>query len=263
MLTTAGLLACLCTLLGSHEKRGRFLVCSLHVSTVRVLFYILWGRARLRSCPSLLNISAGILCVWIRPQLNHKTEAVRAVGMLWWTAEGLLSKASQVVFGSLSRAFLPWVVISASCSVPTVLSPLFFFPLAKYKGLPCQCQFMEQVPTRPYQALQALVESSRLVSENHRRSRCIMSRNSYTFVLQGELIIWTIYLGLCWIHCHVKSFKSKLDAFPKNKISSEVMCLVKDFLGKIPSCTSWKKLWPFQALLMLKFLQSNARKVGR
>lgn len=37
-------------------------------------------------------------------------------------------------------------------------------------------------------------------------------------------------------------FKSKLDAFPKNKISSEVMCLVKDFLGKIPSCTSWKKL---------------------
>lgn len=263
MLTTAGLLACLCTLLGSHEKRGRFLVCSLHVSTVRVLFYILWGRARLRSCPSLLNISAGILCVWIRPQLNHKTEAVRAVGMLWWTAEGLLSKASQVVFGSLSRAFLPWVVISASCSVPTVLSPLFFFPLAKYKGLPCQCQFMEQVPTRPYQALQALVESSRLVSENHRRSRCIMSRNSYTFVLQGELIIWTIYLGLCWIHCHVKSFKSKLDAFPKNKISSEVMCLVKDFLGKIPSCTSWKKLWPFQALLMLKFLQSNARKAGR
>lgn len=263
MLTTAGLLACLCTLLGSHEKRGRFLVCSLHVSTVRVLFYILWGRARLRSCPFLLNIFAFILCVWIRPQLNHKTEAVRAVGMLWWTAEGLLSKASQVVFGSLSRAFLPWVVISASCSVPTVLSPLFFFPLAKYKGLPCQCQFMEQVPTRPYQALQALVESSRLVSENHRRSRCIMSRNSYTFVLQGELIIWTIYLGLCWIHCHVKSFKSKLDAFPKNKISSEVMCLVKDFLGKIPSCTSWKKLWPFQALLMLKFLQSNARKAGR
>lgn len=263
MLTTAGLLACLCTLLGSHEKRGRFLVCSLHVSTVRVLFYILWGRARLRSCPFLLNIFAFILCVWIRPQLNHKTEAVRAVGMLWWTAEGLLSKASQVVFGSLSHVFLPWVVISASCSVPTVLSPLFFFPLAKYKGLPCQCQFMEQVPTRPYQALQALVESSRLVSENHRRSRCIMSRNSYTFVLQGELIIWTIYLGLCWIHCHVKSFKSKLDAFPKNKISSEVMCLVKDFLGKIPSCTSWKKLWPFQALLMLKFLQSNARKAGR
>lgn len=223
MLTTAGLLACLCTLLGSHEKRGRFLDCSFHVSTVRVLFYILWGRARLRSCPFLLNIFAFILCVWIRPQLNHKTEAVRAVGMLWWTAEGLLSKASQVVFGSLSRAFLPWVVISASCSVPTVLSPLFFFPLAKYKGLPCQCQFMEQVPTRPYQALQALVESSRLVSENHRRSRCIMSRNSYTFVLQGELIIWTIYLGLCWIHCHVKSLNQNWMPFLKIR-SAQKLC---------------------------------------
>lgn len=184
---------------------------------MKVLFYILWGRARIRSCPSPLTILAGILCVWICLQLNHKTEALWGVGMLWWTAEGLLSWASQVVFGLLSHAFLPWVGSSASCSVPAVLASPFFFPLQS------QCQLTEEEPTRPYRALQAPVESSHLVSENQGRSRCIMSGNSYTFVLQGGLIIWTIYLGLCWIHCHIKSLNQNWMPFLKTR-SAQKLC---------------------------------------
>ena len=47
-----------------------------------------------------------------------------------------------------------------------------------------------------------------------------MPRNRCTFLLQGELIIWTIYLGLCCIHCHVKSLNQNWMPFLKIRSTS-------------------------------------------
>lgn len=47
-----------------------------------------------------------------------------------------------------------------------------------------------------------------------------MPRNSCTFLLQEELIIWTIYLELCWICCHMKSLNQNWMPFLKIRTTS-------------------------------------------
>lgn len=47
-----------------------------------------------------------------------------------------------------------------------------------------------------------------------------MPRKRCTFLLQGELIIWTIYLGLCRIHCHMNSLNQNWMPFLKMRSTS-------------------------------------------
>lgn len=58
-----------------------------------------------------------------------------------------------------------------------------------------------------------------------------MPRNRCTFSLQGELIIWTIYLGLCWIHCHMKSLNQHRMPFLKIRSTSLRSCVSGEGLG--------------------------------
>lgn len=84
-----------------------------------------------------------------------------------------------------------------------------------------------------------------LLENQWRRNRCVRPRNACTFLLLGELIIWTIYIGLCWIHCHMRSFNQNWMLFLKIRSSLLRWCLVKDFLGEILSHAGWRNQWPF------------------